>query len=145
MGWVPPSERKTTTLPEGEGTILARRLAGSLVRQGTWKPKDAAAISWSEVLTGMDGPELRTRRRIADAAAKTPLFERVEEGRFLRYRLDRTGNTLRASPATGGLPPARARRRAAGGRVDAGAPSRAHGHGSLAAGPWRSPRAFGSG
>ena len=104
-GLGPGSERKTTTLPEGEGTILSRRLAGTLVRQGTWKPKDAAAISWIEVLTGMDGPELRTRRRIADPVAKTPLFERVEEGRFLRYRLDRADTTLRATPATGGLPP----------------------------------------
>ena len=99
------TERATTTLPEGEGTILARRLAGGLMRHGTFKAQGAAAISWDEVLAGMEGPELRTRRRIADPAAKTPVFERVEEGRFLRYTFDHTGDALRAQPSTGGLPP----------------------------------------
>ena len=99
------NERATTTLPEGEGTILARRLAGSLVRHGTFKAQGAAAISWDEVLSGMEGPELRTRRRIADPAAKTPVFERVEEGRFLHYTFDRTDGALQAQLSTGGLSP----------------------------------------
>jgi hypothetical protein len=98
------SERVVTTLPESEGTIVARRLAGALVRQGTFKPQGGPALSWDEVLSGMEGPELRTRRRIADAAAKSSLFERVEEGRFLRYRFDRVEGALRAQPASGGLP-----------------------------------------
>jgi len=47
----------------------------------------------------MEGPEARARRRIADPAAKAPVFERVEEERFLRYRFDRDGNNLRATVA----------------------------------------------
>ena len=78
---------------------------GGLVRQGTLKVEGAAAIAWDEVLLGVEGPELRTRLRIANPAATAPVFERVEEGRFLRYRLDSVDNALRATLATGGLPP----------------------------------------
>ena len=92
-------ERTATSLPEKKGSILARRRSGSLVRTGTFTPEGGAPVAWEEVVLGMEGPEARARRRVADPAGKNPVFERVEDGRFLRYRLERAGNTLRATLA----------------------------------------------
>ncbi len=89
--------RTVTKLPDGRGTILARRRSGSLVRKGTYAPASAAPVAWEEVVLGMEGPEARARRRVADPAGKNPVFERVEEERFLRYGFERSGNTLRAT------------------------------------------------
>jgi hypothetical protein len=98
-GLGPVDLRSVTVLPDGKGTILARRRPGSLVRKGTFKRESATPIAWDEVVLAMEGPEARSRRRIADPAEKAPLFERVEEGRFLAYRFNQSGNTLRASGA----------------------------------------------
>jgi len=92
-----------TVLPDGKGKVLARRRAGSLVRKGVFKQEGGALVPWDEVLLAMEGPEARARRRIADPAGKAPVFERVEDERFLSYRLDRSGNTLRATVAAAGL------------------------------------------
>ncbi len=102
-GLGPVDLRSVTVLPDGQGTILARRRPGSLVRKGTFKPEGGAPVLWDEVLLAMEGPEARARRRIADPAGKAPVFERVEDERFLSYRLDRTGNHLRATVAAAGL------------------------------------------
>ncbi len=98
-GLGPVDLRSVTVLPDGKGTILARRRPGSLVRKGTYKQKGGAPVTWDEVLLSMEGPEARARRRIADPTGKAPVFERVEEERFFSYRFDRNGNNLRATVA----------------------------------------------
>lgn len=102
-GLGPVDLRTMTVLPDGRGTITARRRPGSLVRKGTFKQERGAPVVWEEVLVAMEGPEARARRLIFDPVEKAPLFERVEEERFLRYRFVRTGNTLRATFAAAGL------------------------------------------
>ena len=102
-GLGPGDSRSVTALQNGEGTIFARRRPGSLVRKGTFKPGGGTPVFWDEVLLAMEGPEARARRRIADPAGKAPVFERVEEGRFLSYRFDRAGNNLRATASGSGL------------------------------------------
>jgi len=102
-GLGPVDLRSITVLPDGKGTILARRRPGSLVRKGTFKPEGGVPVPWEEVLLAMEGPEARARRRIADPAGKAPVFERVEDERFLSYRFDRAGNNLRATITVAGL------------------------------------------
>jgi hypothetical protein len=74
------------------------------VRQGTYAAPDHARVSWDEVVLGIEGPEARARRRTADAAGKQVVFERVEDGRFLRYGFERSGGTLRAKPGVAAPP-----------------------------------------
>ena len=102
-GLGPVDLRSITVLPDGKGTIVARRRPGSLVRKGTFKPEGGVPVLWEEVLLAMEGPEARARRRIADPAGKAPVFERVEDERFLSYRFERAGNNLRATFAVAGL------------------------------------------
>ena len=89
--------RTVTVLPGGKGTIVSRRRPGSLVRTGTFKRDGGASVSWDEVILAMEGPEARARRRIAEPAGKLPVFERVEDERFMSYRFDKTANTLTSS------------------------------------------------
>jgi hypothetical protein len=103
-GLGPVDLRVSTVLPDRKGTILARRRSGSLVRKGTFNPDGGVPVLWDEVRLCMEGPEARTRRRIADPAGAAPVFERVEDERFVSYRFDRTGNTLRASVSSARLP-----------------------------------------
>ena len=101
-GLGPAEGRITTELPDGNGAIVGRRRPGSLVRKGTFQQDGGARIVWDEAVSAIEGPDVRARRRIADPAAKVPTFVRVEEGRFLSYRFDREGTTLRAIPAPAG-------------------------------------------
>jgi hypothetical protein len=103
-GLGPVEERTVVELPDGTGTIVTRRLLGSLVRKGSYKPEGGAQMAWDEVLLAMEGPEARARRRISIPSGTAPVFERVEDERFVRYRFDRAGNTLRATLAVAALP-----------------------------------------
>jgi hypothetical protein len=94
--------RSATVLPGGKGTIVSRRRPGSLVRTGTFNRDGGVTVSWDEVILAMEGPEARARRRIAEPLGKAPVFARVEDERFISYRFDRTGNTLRAALAEAG-------------------------------------------
>ncbi len=102
-GLGPASEQSVTQLRDGQGSIAARRRAGSNVRKGTFKPAGGEPIVWDEVQLGMEGPEVRTRRRIGTSAAGA-VFERVEDGRYFSYKLERTGNAMSAVPATSNFP-----------------------------------------
>ena len=97
--------RKVVSLEGGKGTINARALPGRLVRTGTWKSDGNRTFEWTETRESADGPEARSRRRIAEPGAPTPMFERVEAGRFLSYRFTRSESTLRSGPAQRTLPP----------------------------------------
>jgi hypothetical protein len=103
-GLGPASERTATALPDKRGTVVARRRSGASVRQGIHAAPDHARVSWDEVVLGIEGPEARARRRTADAAGKQVVFERVEDGRFLRYGFERSGGTLRAKPGVAAPP-----------------------------------------
>jgi len=105
-GLGPAGERQTLELPDGKGKIVSRRRPGSLVRRGSWKVEDGTPVPWEEWLLGMEGPELRSRRRFGEPSGKAPVFERIEDGRFLSYRLDRAGTKLTAARAARSLPPA---------------------------------------
>jgi hypothetical protein len=95
-GLGPAGERSTAALPDGSGSIVSRRWPGSLVRTGSFKRDGTALVRWDETVASREGPEARSRRRIHDPAMKDAAFERVEDGRFLSYRLDRAGTTIRA-------------------------------------------------
>ncbi len=116
-GLGPADERTVRLLPDDNGTIFARHRTGSSVRKGTWTVASGTPVLWDEVVLGKEGPEARARRRIGDPAGRGTMFERVEEGRFLSYRFERVGGTLRATLADGGLP-----RRAFGDEADPAAP-----------------------
>lgn len=96
-GLGPVDQRSVTTTPDGKGTIAFRRRPGALVRKGTFKPEGGTVVAWDEVLLAMEGPEVRSRRRIAGQNGKAPHFERVEEERFLSYRFERSGSDLKAT------------------------------------------------
>jgi hypothetical protein len=116
-GLGPAEERTVTVLPEQKGKIFARRRPGALVRKGSWAVAGGTPVPWQEFVLGMEGPEARARRRIGDPAGKTAIFERVEDGRFVGYRFDRAGGTLRAVRAESALP-----RSAFGDAADGAAP-----------------------
>ncbi len=82
--------------------------------------KGPEAVSWIEWVTGAEGPEPRSRRLIAGGRGSGRTFERLEEGRFLRYRLAAEGPGLAVVPAPDGLPPALAAQ-ASGPQARAGA------------------------
>jgi len=103
-GLGPVDLRKTVVLPDGKGTILARRRPGSLVRQGTFKPEAGAVVRWDEVVSAMEGEEARARRRILDPAGTGPVFVRLEDERFTSYGFLRAGSTLRAALVSSALP-----------------------------------------
>jgi len=96
--------RAVTTLPDGRGAIQTMSRPGSLVRSGAFKVEGGGSVAWQEVVLAMDGPEARSRRRIADPKGDAPVFERVEEGRFVSYRFDRGSGVMRAVPAVSPLP-----------------------------------------
>ncbi|MBP7147415.1 MAG: hypothetical protein KBD01_07705 [Acidobacteria bacterium] len=48
----------------------------------------AGAVRWTEVVTGALGPDARSRRVIAGAQGPAREIERVESGRWLRYRVE---------------------------------------------------------
>lgn len=103
-GLGPVAGRMATALPDDAGTIVATRRLGSFVRQGTWKSRGSTPAGWDEYTLAMEGPEARFRRRIGDASLAPPLFQRVEGGRFLSYRLVRAGEVLKATPEISSIP-----------------------------------------
>ena len=103
-GLGPVAERRVIPLPDGAGSIVERRRSGALVRQGSFKSGSNAPLAWDEFVLAMEGPGARFRRRISVAGGASPVFERVEEGRFISYRFARKGNTLRAALALSPLP-----------------------------------------
>ena len=50
----PVEERSVNVLPDDAGTIVERRRAGSLVRQGTFKSGDHPPVVWDEVVLAME-------------------------------------------------------------------------------------------
>jgi hypothetical protein len=105
-GLGPVSERLTSSVAEGRGTIVGRRLPGASVRKGTWRVADGKTVAWEEFVLCLEGPEARSRRRIPDPEGAPACYERLEDGRFLAYRFERDGATLRAVVAVGRLPEA---------------------------------------
>jgi len=96
--------RAVTTLPDGRGTIQAKSRPGSLVRSGAFKIEAGGSAAWQEVVLAMEGPEARARRRVSDPKGDAPVFQRLEDGRFVSYRFERIGGAMRAAPATSPLP-----------------------------------------
>lgn len=103
-GLGPAAERATAKLAEGNGTIVSRRRPGALIRTGTWAAANGRALAWEEWVTGIDGNEPRSRRRVPDVEGKAPVFERFEDGRFVSYRFEIAADAMRAIPAFGQLP-----------------------------------------
>lgn len=77
--------------------------------QGTW---EGSKVSWIRTIGGANGADPTSRRIVVDSSRKLRFVERLEEGRLLRFRLDREGALLRARRIAVGLPPAEARRAA---------------------------------
>jgi hypothetical protein len=72
------------------------------MRRGVSGP--GAAVRWTFAVYGEDGPDVRSRRRVQDPEGGLPVFERVEDGRYLTYRLARDAAGLRALPAVAAAP-----------------------------------------
>jgi hypothetical protein len=69
------------------------------VRKGSYKLDSGTTAHWDEVVLAMEGPEVRARRRTADPSGQSPVFVRLEDERFLSYRFERAGTSLRATAA----------------------------------------------
>ena len=104
-GLGPSGGRESKTLEQGKGSVITRSHPGSLVRRGTWKADGSRTFAWVETRESADGPEARSRRLIVEPGTPMPMFERVEDGRFLSYRFARTADTLRSATAQRTLPP----------------------------------------
>lgn len=52
--------------------------------------------SWLWTVLGAEGPEVRSRKLYLDGEGRAAEFERVEQMRFLRYRMERNGSGLSA-------------------------------------------------
>ncbi|HEX4825268.1 MAG TPA: hypothetical protein VFV19_13260 [Candidatus Polarisedimenticolaceae bacterium] len=98
------AERTTTALPGGRGSIVARSRPGSIVRKGSWKLGEGRTVAWEEWILGMEGTEARFRRRTPDVEGRAPVFERLEDGRLLSYRFDRSGAAMKAATVLAQLP-----------------------------------------
>jgi hypothetical protein len=103
-GLGPVAGRASVALPDGRGTIVSNRRPGSLVRKGTWKLEDGRSLAWEETVLAMEGPEARARRRVPDPEGKAPVFERLEDGRVLSYRFERSESSMRATPVLARFP-----------------------------------------
>ena len=103
-----------------------RAFGGSWVQTGR-AAGGATGPAWIQVVLGADRPEPQSRRLILDDTRHASRIERVEDGRFVRYRIDRQGSSAKTVPAGESLPAASAREalgpasRLAGGAGDAGA------------------------
>jgi hypothetical protein len=53
---------------------------------------------WFQVVMGADGPDARSRLVVLDLDGRARTIERVEDGRFLRYAIERDGTGLVARP-----------------------------------------------
>lgn len=103
-GLGPAAERSVTASPDQRSTTSARRRPGALVRTGTFKVEAAPPVTWQETVLGMEGPEVRARRVIFDPKGGATVFQRVEDERFVSYRLEGAGNALRAVPSPAPIP-----------------------------------------
>jgi hypothetical protein len=82
--------------------------AGSRLERGTTKT-DATPVRWFLSVMAADGPEPTGRRLILDRQGRASAIERLEGGRWFRYRLAADGARLSAIPASAS-PPAVAER-----------------------------------
>ena len=97
-----PAEVGAVVLPDHGGSILVE--SGSATLGGS-------KVAWVRTVNGADGPEPSSRTLALDAARRVRLVERFEDGRFLRFRLERDGDLYRAKAVFDGLTPAEPRRR----------------------------------
>jgi len=101
-GLGPAAGRAVTRRDEGRAEIASRARPGTIVRRGSWKPDERRTIGWEETRSSIEGPEARMRRVVSGEPEGT-VFERLDEGRWIAYRLERSESTLRATPATSPL------------------------------------------
>ncbi len=100
----PRGERERT---RARGRAAPARITGAWAgeRGNAWTSSGASgkgrAVSWVLSVTGAEGPEPRSRRLIAGGGGGR-IVERVEEGRFLRYRFAADGAGLTIAPAPAG-------------------------------------------
>lgn len=77
---------------------------GAWSASGVWK-SGAEETQWWQVVAGADGPDPRSRRTIVPAKKEKPRrFERLEEGRYLRYRMAPSASGLEATAVTDQFP-----------------------------------------
>jgi len=104
-GLGPAKDRTVATLPGEHGTVTFARRPGSIVMHGTWTRAGLAAIPWDEVRTSDESPDVRVRRRLGDPEGRAPVFQRVENGRFISYRFEHSGSTMTAASLPASVPP----------------------------------------
>ncbi len=72
------------------------------IRTGKTDSKEGAR-SWVRTVYGADGPEPRARLVVLNAERRAQRIERLEDGRFLQFEMEREGTVLRArSPLESG-------------------------------------------
>ncbi len=92
----------TTTVPVPGGKMRMRVASRWTVATGE-AAEAGRTIAWEQWWSDLGGPEL-SGRRVVRVAGGPPVFERVESGRFLRYRLEGQGVSRVARPADAALP-----------------------------------------
>jgi len=101
-GLDPSAKPENLTLEEGgRATVVRTEFGDHWVRKILWSSARADREgSVLEVALGVSSPELRLRRRVADAAGREPTIERIEGERAFRYALvsGGDGRALRAEP-----------------------------------------------
>lgn len=88
-------------LAEGESRETSRHRFA----RGVFTRADGNTSGWEETRLGTDGPGATLRRRIQNPEGKPAYFLRIEEGRYLPYRLAREGNRLAPELAIADAPP----------------------------------------
>ncbi len=92
-----PPSLTVTRLPVHGASTRSAQAPSTSSGQGVWSaPAVGPAPAWSLEAYGLDGLDMRWRRAILVSTG--PQFERVEDGRCLRYRLVPEGAILRARP-----------------------------------------------
>lgn len=103
----PPSLPPTVLPDHGLGACGAKATScerdGHRLERGVTKT-DASPVRWLLSVMVADGPQPTTRKIVLDGDGKVSVTERLDEGRWLRYRFAADGKRLSAIPATS-LPP----------------------------------------
>jgi hypothetical protein len=87
-------------------TLFERETTRHRFARGVYAIGPGEAVSWTESRLGSDGPDVVFRRRVQEPDGRPAVFLRVEDGRFLPYRLVRDGNRLRPVVALSEIPAA---------------------------------------